>query len=117
MNEKYLPIGTVVLLKGAIRRLMITGFCINTKDNPDEIYDYLGCLYPQGVLTSEQNLVFNHEQIEKIYFMGYIDEEEKEFKDLLKKQIANMNTEVLNIEKAETSAEGDNAGIELPKLI
>ena len=27
MKEKYLPIGTVVLLKGATKRLMITGYC------------------------------------------------------------------------------------------
>ena len=27
-NEKFLPIGTVVLLKGGKRELMVTGYCI-----------------------------------------------------------------------------------------
>ena len=82
--EKYLPIGTVCLLKGGKKRLMITGFCTTTNDDPNKIYDYNGCLYPEGIISSEKSCLFNHDQIEKIYYMGYSDEEEKEFKKNLK---------------------------------
>ena len=51
--KKYLPIGTVVLLKGGQKRLMITGFCSIPKEDKTKIYDYTGCLYPEGVLNSE----------------------------------------------------------------
>jgi hypothetical protein len=37
MREKYLPIGTVVLLKGGKKRAMITGFCSVAQENQDAI--------------------------------------------------------------------------------
>ncbi len=82
---KYLPIGTVVLLKTGKKRLMITGFCPKTtKDGVDEQYDYCGVIYPEGVVTLEQILLFNHNQISKIYHMGLAnDEEEENFKSKL----------------------------------
>ena len=77
IKEKFLPIGTVVLLKGATRRIMITGFCSIDSDNREKMWDYCGCLYPEGVLSSTQSCLFNHEQIEKIYHMGLSDDEEE----------------------------------------
>ncbi len=84
MYDKYLPIGTVVLLKGATKKLMITGFCVTAEENRDKIFDYCGCLYPEGVINSKQNALFDHNQISKIYFTGYQNNEEKEFKEKLK---------------------------------
>ena len=81
--EKYLPIGSVVLLKNGKKRLMITGFCVIPNDG-DKEYDYSGCLYPEGMLSSEEIAVFNHNQIEKVFSAGFSDDEEKEFKKKLK---------------------------------
>ena len=39
IGEKYLPIGTVVMLKGASKRVMVTGFCA-IKGNK-QIYEFL----------------------------------------------------------------------------
>ena len=74
-HEKYLPLGSIVLLKGAKKRLMIYGRKQKEADT-DEIWDYIGCLYPEGNIRVDQNFLFNHEQIEKVYCVGYIDEEE-----------------------------------------
>ena len=82
IQEKYLPIGTVVMLSGGKKRVMITGFVITSEDK--EVFDYSGCMYPEGTISSKETLVFNHEQIEKIYHMGLIDQEEKDFKERLK---------------------------------
>ena len=90
IEEKYLPIGTVVMLKGGKKRAMITGFCAISQDNQDKIYDYSGCLYPEGFISSNQTLLFDHEQIEKVYHMGLIDDEEKNFKIKLK-ELLNKN--------------------------
>lgn len=90
MNEKYLPIGSVVLLKNATKKLMITGFCVKPDDKDDIIYDYVGCLYPEGVISSKENCVFNHKQIDKIFFEGYISPEENEFKAKLSEAIKNQ---------------------------
>ncbi len=90
INEKYLPIGTVVLLEGAKKRVMITGFCAIEKNNPNKVWDYSGCIYPEGFLNSNQTCLFNHSKIEKISYLGLADdEEEKMFKNKLKKIIKN----------------------------
>lgn len=82
IKEKYLPIGTVCLLKDGKKKLMITGFC-TIPDNDKKVYDYNACLYPEGILTTNQTIVFNHDQIDKIYYMGYSDKEDKKFKQTL----------------------------------
>ncbi|EKN66657.1 hypothetical protein BABA_14407 [Neobacillus bataviensis LMG 21833] len=76
--DKYLPIGSVVLLEGGTKRVMIYGRRqqeLNTK----KIWDYIACLYPEGNINEQYMYLFNHDQIEKIYFIGYQDEEEFEF--------------------------------------
>lgn len=86
--EKYLPIGSVVMLKEATKRLMITGFCITPKDNSNTVFDYCGCLYPEGVISSDQIALFNHNQIQQVYAIGFSDDEEKKFKEKLKEEIS-----------------------------
>lgn len=85
--EKYLPIGTVVMLKDGKKRVMITGFLTIPNNQQNIVYDYSGCLYPEGIISSEKTLVFNHNQIKNIYHIGLIDDEEKKFKEELKKII------------------------------
>ena len=92
-NEKYLPIGTVVMLKGGTKRAMITGFCSIPSEDESKMYDYSGCIYPEGFLSPDNTLLFNHDQIDKIYHMGLKeDQEEKEFKDKLNEVMKLMNT-------------------------
>ena len=90
MKEKYgklLPLGSVVLLEGATKRLLITGFCVVPNDDKTKLYDYSGCLYPEGIISSDQVALFNHDQIKTIYAIGYSDDEEKKFKENLKKEL------------------------------
>lgn len=89
--EKYLPIGTVVMLKGGKKRTMITGFCITPAENKEKVYDYCGCLYPEGVIKSNQVLLFDHEQIDNVYHLGLIDEEEQQFKNKLNQVLKEVN--------------------------
>lgn len=71
----YLPIGSVVLLKNGKKRVMIYGRKIKERDG-EKVYDYLGCLYPEGALDSQSVIVFDHEQIQMVYFIGFQDMEE-----------------------------------------
>ncbi len=93
MREKYLPIGTVVLLKGGRKRAMITGFCSVAQENQEKIFDYSGCVYPEGYLSSNQVCLFDHDQIDKIFFLGYEDEEEKLFKEKLTRIVDTIEKE------------------------
>lgn len=90
-KEKYLPIGSVVLLNDAKKRVMITGFAVKGKETGNKVFDYMGCLYPEGVISSEQNLLFNHDQIDKIFYIGYVDNEWKEVESKLKSIIEEMS--------------------------
>ena len=81
--QKYLPIGTVVMLKGGKKRLMITGFCVIANENNQKVYDYCGCVFPEGVIKPDRSFLFDHSQIEKIYHLGLNDDEEKDFKNKL----------------------------------
>lgn len=84
MSQKnYLPIGSVVLLKEGKKRLMIYGRRQLVKDGEKE-YDYSACLYPEGMLNSKDVVLFNHDQIQMIYFIGFQDIEELHFRSLLK---------------------------------
>jgi hypothetical protein len=83
MNEikpKFLPVGTVVLLENGSKRVMINGFCTMDANKPDKIYDYSGVLFPEGSLSSDQTLLFDHSQIVRVDHYGLEDQEEKDFK-------------------------------------
>lgn len=98
-KEKYLPIGTVCLLKDGKKRVMITGFCIVPESGEKKVYDYCGCIYPEGILTTDKSIVFNHEQIDKIYYMGYSDDEEKKFKANLNEIVKKVQSGEINIDE------------------
>ena len=87
IGEKYLPIGTVVLLKNATKRVMITGFASMSPETGKRIFDYSGCPYPEGFLNYNEVCVFDHQQIDKIIFKGFQDEEELDFKKDLVEQL------------------------------
>lgn len=91
IKEKYLPIGTVVMLKEGTKRTMIVGFCTIAEDDQEKMYDYCGCLYPEGSLSSSQVLLFDHDQIEEVYQMGYSDEENEKFQTSLKNIVSQLN--------------------------
>ena len=94
LGEKYLPIGTVVMLKGGTKRVMIIGFCV-TNGKDEEIYDYSGCLYPEGLLSTNEICMFNHDSIDSVFHIGLEnDEEEKIFKDKLKEIAPNIEKDI-----------------------
>lgn len=80
--KKYLPIGSVVLLKDSQKRIMIVGLK-QKQVNTDKIWDYCACLYPEGILDPEKLYLFDNEKIERIYFVGFQDSEGLEFMKLL----------------------------------
>ena len=79
MEEKYLPLGSVVMLKGGKKEIMITGYLTIPKDNREMMYDYSAVLYPEGELDSDQVLAFNIADIDQVIFRGYQNDAEKEY--------------------------------------
>ena len=87
-KEKYLPLGSIVLLKGEDKRFMITGFALKSKN---EIYDYSGCLYPEGIMFSDSTILFNHNEIEKVFHTGYVNDEWNDFNKKINKIVQEVS--------------------------
>lgn len=79
MFNELLPIGSVVLLKGGVRKLAIIGVKPVRPEEPERVYDYLGVLYPEGYLGGKSCFLFNHSDINDIIYFGYDNPERKAF--------------------------------------
>jgi len=93
MNSKLLPIGSVVLLTGSKKRVMIAGVCQKNASNPESIWDYAGVLYPEGYLSGDKMFMFNREQIETVYALGYQDQEQFAFNEAAEKLLKELRNE------------------------
>ena len=83
MNEKYLPIGTVVLLKDGNKKVMIISYLIFTNGETKKMFDYGGCTFPEGVIESDYAVGFNHDDIAEVIHLGLQDDEQKDFIETL----------------------------------
>lgn len=83
MIKELLPIGSIVLLKNAKKRMMICGIRQTAKENPEREYDYMGVFYPEGHIGDEYNFLFDHKDIDKIFFRGFDDIERQNFVERL----------------------------------
>lgn len=102
MYKDLLPIGSVVLLKGGKRKLMITGRII-TDANMEEIYDYVGVIYPIGVTGEGEQFFFNRDGIDSVYFIGFQDGEELAFRSEVLNELGELtikNGEIVPVEEA-----------------
>lgn len=84
MIGKYLPVGSVVLLENSKKRVMIIGFK-QKQEGTDRIWDYAGCLYPEGLLDPDKLYLFDNGQIDRLYFLGLQDGEGLAFMEKLEK--------------------------------
>ena len=78
-NKRFLPIGTVVLLKNGTKEIMINSYCVFGKTKADKMYEYGACLYPEGVIDTDNVYVFNHDDIDKVIHLGYSSDLQKEY--------------------------------------
>ncbi len=86
-----LPVGSVVYLENGNQKIVILNRgAIVSQNNQKVIFDYTGAIYPEG-LNPEQVYYFNQEDIDKVVFQGYIDDDEKRFGDLYKKWLTTNN--------------------------
>lgn len=75
--HELLPIGSVVLLKEGIKKVMITGMLQQALEN-NQVYDYLAVLYPEGFIGNDAQFLFNHEDINDVIYVGYDNPERQD---------------------------------------
>lgn len=78
-TSNTLPLGSVVLLEGGIQKLLIIARALNVKNgNKEFFFDYGAVAYPEG-LVGDQMAYFNRENISKVVFEGYHDDDDAVF--------------------------------------
>ena len=79
MINQLLPVGSVITLKGATKRLLIIGITVERQEN-GEIYDYIAVPYPEGYIDGDTMFLFFHKDIEKVNYIGFVDAESQTFR-------------------------------------
>lgn len=86
MYDKYLPIGTVCTVRNSNKKLMVISYFSLEYNGNVKMYDYKGCVYPEGLLLPSQTVSFNHEDIENIEYMGYQNDQYQVFNNTLTRE-------------------------------
>lgn len=111
----FLPLGSVVILKGTVKTILIIqrgiNVLVNEGDDEPQYFDYGAALYPEGQLEN-QSVYFNHDDILEVVFKGYSNDDDKlyvkQLNDALSKLDENGQVDPFAglKEKAEAEAEG-----------
>ena len=90
MKNQLLPVGSVVSLENAEKKLVIIGAGVK-RENDEKLYDYIGVPFPEGYVDSDTMFLFMAKDIEKVHFMGYINSEVQVFKMQYAKYLEDNN--------------------------
>lgn len=96
LENTILPLGTICDINNYEKKIMIIGFNVKEEKDSDEVFDYLVCNYPEGLIDSNHFMFCNKEDIKDILYMGYSNEETLEFQSLIQK-LNNNNEEKIEI--------------------
>ena len=97
--ERYLPIGSVVQLNNGEAKLMIINrFPLFNNNGTIGYFDYSACIYPLGN-NDNQVYFFNSEDIQRIWFEGYVDEQEKVMQTRFESEKSKISYPRLQLEK------------------
>ena len=72
--KNLLPIGSVVTLTDATKKIMIIGTDVKLEDD-DTIYNYVGVPFPEGYIGSDVLFLFQNDDIENVDFVGLVNSE------------------------------------------
>lgn len=83
----YLPLGSVVLLDGGIKKLVIIARGLLAQGKAGQVFfDYGAVLYPEG-LQGDRMIYFNHKDIAKVVFKGFSDDDDVVMADNINKYL------------------------------
>lgn len=95
--KTLLPLGTVVSLAGIDHRIMILGYARYKEGDMSHIYDYVGCYYPEGFISADKTVIFDHSMVQNLYYIGFNNEDSAQF----------MNKVASVIEESEQNVPGE----------
>ncbi len=91
--EHYLPLGSIVVLNGSVKKMMITARgLIAPVGEENKVFDYGGIFYPEGVM-GDKMAFFNQKDIYKVVFQGYSDADDDAMNDNIKNWLRKVKDE------------------------
>lgn len=89
-----LPIGSIVKLKNIDKKIMIVGILSTSQNDSKKVNDYSGCFFPEGMMTGNKCILFDQEDIEDLIYIGYVDDEENEYKKNLSQYMETLKSAI-----------------------
>ena len=91
--ERYLPLGSIVVLNGSVKKMMITARGLMAPvGEENKVFDYGGIFYPEGVM-GDKMAFFNQKDIYKVVFQGYSDADDDAMNDNIKNWLQKVKDE------------------------
>ena len=86
--QNLLPLGSIVLLEGGVQKLMIISRALRVAHGGNTFFfDYGGVPYPDG-LTGDQMAYFQRENISRVVFEGFRDDDDLNLVEAIEKYIS-----------------------------
>ncbi len=108
MKKGLLPIGTVVILEGGTKKVMITGY-YSKAEGENKIYQYNGCIFPEGFMENVFCL-FDQSQIVEVFYKGL---ENDEYESYINEMDSRTELKYTSVPGAKTKNEKSN---NVPKI-
>lgn len=104
-----LALGSIVYLKSGIKKMMIVrrGIVVDVNGEP-QLFDYAGCVYPEGD-DPQNTFYFNEENIDKVLFNGFSDEENDRYESLYQKWRTENPIPKVNVAKMKKKIEASKS--------
>lgn len=94
-----LPLGSVVLLKGAYKRLQIIGL-VQADRETRKLYDYVAVPFPEGYVDEDHVVKFQTEDVDRIFAIGHLEEGAYEFLDHAAQRLKDLREGKMTYEEA-----------------
>ena len=84
-TTRVLSLGSVIQLQGSFQKLLVIARALNVSNEGKQyFFDYGGVPYPDG-LTGDQIAYFNRDQVARVIFEGYRDDDDAIVVDNIKR--------------------------------
>jgi hypothetical protein len=100
-ENKFLPLGSIVVLNKTTQKLLIVARGMIVEN---DYYDYGAFLYPQG-LVEDSLVYFNKDQIAKVDFKGFSDDDDQLFIGYIEQAIEERKQNAIDTPKVVPSTE------------
>jgi hypothetical protein len=82
-SSSWLPIGSVVHIEGYDEDPIMITACMVGLEEDGSLWDYAGIPYPEGVTTHGQDILFDKDGIDAVFYVGYQSPDGERYQDAL----------------------------------